>query len=487
MLIQFIKRHRLVLIFSLVFLFLRLPSLFEPDWYGDEGIYLVLGQAIRRGLILYSQIHDNKPPTLYLLAAFSQTVLGFRLLLALWMIPTLYFFYRLSLHFFSKKLSLISSFLFLAITSVPLFEGTIANAEIFMLLPTILAVYLLYSSPVSSFQFLFPGLLLGFAFTIKVPVAIEFAFLCFWILMTNFRLSRIKFLVSSLLIFLFGFFFPIGLYSLYYYFRGAFNDFIFAALLQNFGYLSSWATGSHSGSATSSGLLGRGVLLAAFWFLNFVLFFRKKLSKRTAFLGLWFSATVFGALLSTRPYPHYLIQVLPPFILLLVSLFSSTVGRFSKGLFLGLIILISYLFFHYQFYVYPVFSYYQNFYSHLFSLRSADYRRYFGYDVNNTYAISEFLNHLLEPNDKLFVWGDSPFLYTQTDHLPVGRFTVAYHIVDFNQYQNIYDQLLVAFPKIIVYYHQDGRPYPQLDNFINRYYYPVKIYGSAIIFQRHSQ
>ena len=26
---------------------LRLPSLFEPDWYGDEGIYQVLGLGIQ--------------------------------------------------------------------------------------------------------------------------------------------------------------------------------------------------------------------------------------------------------------------------------------------------------------------------------------------------------------------------------------------------------------------------------------------------------
>src|SRR3989344_3742093 len=55
-----------LVVFSVV---LRITSWFEPYWYGDEGIYLVLGQALRRGLVFYRDIHDNKPPLLYLLAA----------------------------------------------------------------------------------------------------------------------------------------------------------------------------------------------------------------------------------------------------------------------------------------------------------------------------------------------------------------------------------------------------------------------------------
>src|SRR3989344_271102 len=57
-----------LILFLILFVFslLRFPSLFEPNWYGDEGIYQVLGHAIREGRILYSGIWDNKPPLLYL-------------------------------------------------------------------------------------------------------------------------------------------------------------------------------------------------------------------------------------------------------------------------------------------------------------------------------------------------------------------------------------------------------------------------------------
>src|SRR6266446_2115484 len=54
---------------SCLFTLLRLPSLFEPYWYGDEGIYQVIGLALTRGRLLYSGIWDNKPPLLYVLYA----------------------------------------------------------------------------------------------------------------------------------------------------------------------------------------------------------------------------------------------------------------------------------------------------------------------------------------------------------------------------------------------------------------------------------
>jgi 4-amino-4-deoxy-L-arabinose transferase-like glycosyltransferase len=54
---------------SIIFFLLRLPSIVEPYWYGDEGIYEVIGQGLRSGRLLYTQLWDNKPPVLYLIYA----------------------------------------------------------------------------------------------------------------------------------------------------------------------------------------------------------------------------------------------------------------------------------------------------------------------------------------------------------------------------------------------------------------------------------
>lgn len=461
------------MLYVILFFILRLPSFFEPYWYGDEGIYLALGQAIRHGTLLFQQIHDNKPPTLYYLAAFARTVFGFRLLLFLVMIPTLYFFYRLSQQFLkSKILSQLSTLLFLVLTSIPLFEGNIANAEVFMLLPTILAFLIFLNYQKSNLSFLFSGLLLGLAFTIKVPVAIEFAFLFLWLLI--FYKSKLK----NLFIFSLSFLIPITLYLVYFAVKGALQPFLFAALLQNFGYLSSWSTGTQQASVASGGLVNRGIILLILWVISFFLFHFKKISKNIFFLSAWFFAALFGALLSGRPYPHYLIQVLPPLCLLLFF--------FSKSKLWVLLVFSFFVIslFRYKFYFYPVFSYYLNFYSYALGKKNTDnYRQYFGYDMPQNYLLASKIKSLTDPSEKIYVWGDQSFLFPLSDRLPATKYIVSYHVVDFKAHDLTISQLKLVTPKLIIYYPQPSRPFPQLDNFIANYYVLVDQIGSAYLFQ----
>lgn len=459
----------------LIFFLLRLPSLFEPYWYGDEGIYLALGQGIRHGLTLYSQIHDNKPPTLYYLAALSPTVFYFRLLLLLWMIPTVYFFSKLAKKFLAPKLASWSTLLFVVLTSIPLLEGNIANAEIFMLLPTILAVLFLFKNKVKLKDFFFSGFLLGFAFTIKVPVAIEFAFLFLWIL----ALFKEKFVVKlkNLFIFTLAFFLPIFLYLLYFASRGALNAFLFSALFQNFGYLSSWASGSHQSSLASGGLLTRGVIMLFLWLLAYLLCRRQKVSREFFFISAWFFAALMGALLPGRPYPHYLIQLLPPLCLLLFY--------FKKYFFATLLTLFVFAFslFRFKFYYYPVFSYYKNFIEYVFTKDKDKYYRYFGSDVPFYSQISTRVQQLSRPGDRLYIWGNQAQLYPLSGRLPATKYLVAYHVADFKAHDLTISQLKTTTPKLIVYFPDDSRSFPALDQFISRYYFLSDSIGPALIYQ----
>jgi len=463
------------MLLALLFAILRLPSLFEPYWYGDEGIYLTLGQGIRHGLLLYQQIHDNKPPTLYYLAAISHNVFFFRLMLSLVMIPTIYFFHRLSKKFLNDRLAYFSTFIFMLLTSIPFIEGTIANAEVFMLLPTILAVFLFYknySNSKSINSLIIAGLLLGFAFTIKVPVAVEFALLCLWLLI--FSAAKIK----KIIIFSFAFIFPSFLYLIYFSIRGALMPFLVAAFLQNFGYLSFFATGTHQASASSGGLVSRGLIMLFSWLFYYFLYVKKIIKKDLLFVLAWFTATIFGALLSGRPYPHYLIEVLPPLCLLIFMLRQSII---TITLTLSLFI---YSLFHFKFYFYPVFSYYQNFYSYSLGKKSlSQYRQYFGQEMNDIYQISEEIKSESSPSDRIFVWGDQSFIYPLSDRLPSTKYIVAYHIIDFDAREPTLQQLESITPKIIVYYPQPSRPYPSLDSFISNYYYLIDQVGQAYIYK----
>ena len=476
-----IGKHKFLLLLAVLFLLLRLPSLFEPYWYGDEGVYLTIGQALNHGEVLYQQIHDNKPPTLYYLAALGQTVFGFRLLLMLWMIPTIYIFYLLSKKFLSLKLAQTSTLLFLILTSIPLVEGNIANAEIFMLLPTLLGVYFAFTAS-KYFHYLIAGFLLGFAFTIKIPVLFEFLFLAFWLVIHQYK--KLKLLIVNLFYFSLGFTTPIFLFGLYYLISGAFQQFIVAALLQNFGYLSSWTTGTHSSSATSGGLTIRAAFLIFSFIFLFLLYYKKIISRQLTFILLWFAATLFGVLLSGRPYPHYLIQLLPPLSLLIVLLFSLK-PLLSK---IPIVICFSILIFSlikYHFYFYSTYSYYKNYYSYAFKLKpTADYNNYFGSQVNQIYQLAKIIDDQTTSQDRIFVWGDHPYLYALSNRLPTTKYTVAYHIVDFNGYDLTMSQLQAHFPSLIIYYGNQNRPFPNLDNFIIRYYSLIDTVGNALVFQK---
>lgn len=443
-----------------IFLALRLPSLFEPYWYADEGIYLTLGNAIRHGVTLYSGIHDNKPPILYYLAALGHTVFGFRLILLLVMIPTIIYFYKLSKKIFNSKISAVLTLIFTVATSIPFFEGTIANAEIFMILPTIIGIYYLLEN-----RFFLAGLGFGIAFAIKSPVFIEAFFGLLWLLFI--LQNQFKTKIKQAFFYLLGCGLPISLFGVYFILKGAFQKFLFSSILMNFGYLSSWQTGSMNKSPFSGGLTQRLIILFIFLIILYIINRKKIINSKTIFLLGWFATTIFACLLSGRPYPHYLIQTLPPLILL--------IGFFPYFIFAFIFLIFIIRQFH--FYFYKTIPYYQNFYLQNNNLS------YYGAYVANTYKISEYIKKNTIASDKIFIWGDEPYIYALSDRLPAGRYTVAYHISDFNGYAETITAIEKNKPKFIIYFSMENRPYLKLDELLIKSYVPVNQIGSALLFK----
>src|SRR5205085_2298077 len=129
------KQYWYLILASLAFFLLRFPSLFEPNWYGDEGIYQTIGLAMNRGRMLYTQIWDNKPPLLYVLyALFQSDQFTIRLISLIFGIGTLIAIYVFSQKLFQQKtISMLVTSLFGFLFAIPFFEGNIANAENFIL------------------------------------------------------------------------------------------------------------------------------------------------------------------------------------------------------------------------------------------------------------------------------------------------------------------------------------------------------------------
>jgi hypothetical protein len=440
----------LVLVFGVVLL-LRIPSFFEPFSYGDEMIYLTLGEAIKKGMVLYRDIHDNKPPLLYILAAVAGNVFWFRVILAAWSLATIYLFWRLMDALFphKKRLQKVATIIFAVLTTIPLFEGHVANAEVFMIGPTLAAFLILFTKTLNTKNLFCAGLLFSFSALFKIPAAFDFPVIfVFWLIFLDFKRLWKDFFRKSIPLVL-GFAAPIALTFVWYFFRGGLSQYIVAAFGQNIGYLSSWRPNDvtepflvrNAPLLIRTGLVGLGSL---------VLFrFRKRLSRPFVFLGLWMLFALFAATLSERPYPHYLIQAVPALSVFAAMFFTEkTMEQVLVLIPIGLFIFTPV---YYKFWSYPIIPYYTRFLD--FATGRIDKQGYFGrFDGNvfRNYEIAKFINQTTAKDAKIFVWGDSPPIYALTRRFPPGRYVATYHIMDFSTPRETMATLESNLPAAIV-------------------------------------
>src|SRR3989304_4168753 len=115
---------------SFLFFILRLPSLFEPLWYGDEGIYQVIGNSLNHGKLLYTQIFDNKPPLLYwLYAILNSDQFTVRLASLIFGALSVAIFFLLSKRLFKNgknNIPYLTTLIFVLLFGLPMLEGNIA-------------------------------------------------------------------------------------------------------------------------------------------------------------------------------------------------------------------------------------------------------------------------------------------------------------------------------------------------------------------------
>jgi hypothetical protein len=440
------KNEGLILILLLVIV-LRIPSLFEPYWYGDEGIYLVLGQALKKGLVFYRDIHDNKPPLLYLLAAIAGNVFYFRLILMVWFATATAVFFKLTQVILPKKKLVWYGATLAMVILTTMFEGNVANAEIFIVLPVVLAMLMVVLKTQHWFTV---GLLFSAGFLFKVPAAFDLGALIIWLMM--FEKNRLKKIWAVG----WGFILPILGTIIYYGVAGGLEPYVRSALLQNIGYLSTWG-------ASKSGLISRGLIVMVFLAMFYPLAKKFKLSKWASLMVIWFLLAMYGALLSERPYPHYLIQpAVPGTILLALFLYSR-----QKALKLVIVIagiLSGWWWQQMKFWGYPIAPYYVNFGQYVTQQKSLEeYRNYFDPRVNQTYCLGEYLKRTTLPQDRVFIWGDEPGVYALGERLPVGRYTVAYHVVDFNGYEETMRAWEKQPPKVVLEMDYEKRPFKEME------------------------
>jgi len=469
-----------LIVLCFTFFLLRLPSLFEPLWYGDEGIYEVIGNALRQGRVLYSGIWDNKPPLLYYIyALFHGDQSSVRLLSLLFGIASIIVFFFLSKKLFQvEKITYITTAIFALLFATPLLEGNIANAENFMILPIGVSALVLINAidkknpkseirnpKLNRFELLnfehlnivsifdirysnlfIAGLFLGIAFLIKVVAIFDFsAFFIFLFIIQYKSLQGIRHQIIPLLSFLAGFIMPILLTCLFFLLQGNFGDFIQSAFANNVGYVA-----YKNAYIIPQGLLVIKLIVLA-GFLFFLFFKRSRLSQKQLFILIWLAFSVFNALFSQRPYTHYLLVLLMSSSLYIGFFFSDKKLR-SLWIISGIIMTVFLIKNFSSGDIRKVFAYYGNFLQFLFQQKTTDaYRGFFDKATPRDYTLAAYMNENKRQTDTIFVWGNNAQMYKLTNTLPPGRFIVVYHISQSqNTVKETYYALQKNFPRYII-------------------------------------
>jgi len=131
---------------------------------------------------------------------FSKKVFWYKAILAAWNLVTIVLFWKLAKVLFPKKVKLqkVATVIFALLTTLPLLEGNIANAEVFMVGPIIAAFLILMKAKLNFKNIFGAGLLFSMATLFKVPAAFDLpAIIFFWLIVSGVKVKNLKKVVKK--------------------------------------------------------------------------------------------------------------------------------------------------------------------------------------------------------------------------------------------------------------------------------------------------
>lgn len=209
---------------------------------------------------------------------------------------------------------------------------------------------------------------------------------------------------------------------------------------------------------------------------------RKKLRAEVGLVFLWFVGALFGSQLSGRPYPHYFIEILPPAVLL-IGMMVKKKEWLEKIVGIGLLGLVVLSVIGYRFWYYKSLPYYKNFASYILGNKDRnEFYEFWGKGVTRNYEVANYIQDITEENERIFVWGTEPAIYVLSDRLPVGKYTVAYHISDFGAKDKTMELLEKEMPRVIVNMVGEKIRFDEFHAWRDSYYGLAKIVGDAEVY-----
>jgi len=428
---------------AIILIALRLPSLFEGYWYGDEGIYAAIGQGIKQGKHLYTQVWDHKPPLIYLLYGASASI-GWHIgwpLLKLFNIflglTTLMIINRIL-----KKLDLgdCSGFLSLILLAIllgsTLIEGNSLNAEnIFIVINTATFLLLLNHK-----HFTIVGLLIFLSLMTKVSGLIELLLVIPIFSVIFFKRYSKEIHIKAIKRMMLGFFPPFLLLLTYFQVRdGTLWNFFYSNILFNTNY------SLHQNNFTSiinlqiPNTLFKAIstlsvsLITSFWYI------KGAITKRMYLIINLFTIQLFSSLLSGKNYGHYFIQTLPAITLITALVVKKMNSGFSINLLkksvIVLILLIPMMFAIKSVGVIPIYAhpnqYYRSFYQSIFLRGDGERNQPWWHHSNEVKKIKHFAKYFNDNyTDDLatYIYTNKPWLVALIENKFTNKYVTWFHL-----------------------------------------------------------
>lgn len=305
----------------------------------DEGLYAYGGWRILKGLILYRDLYDFKPPGVYFLnaALFSITspdAVNVYLCAAIFAALTSVAVYSLTKEVWGKKPAFVAGILFAFFSSTPYIQGNGANTEVFMALPLTWAYYVMIRSLDASAgrNYFFAGLLVGLATIFKQTAGVGVAAGLSIIYWNRKGLRSYKTSIGSGAIFLSGVVVPWLFFFVYFAWQGAYSEFMFWQFQYPLRYM----------AAAADGMAWLKVVLRVSWVMRgtLLLWVFSLVALATAltgysgrkerFLVAFFFISFAGVAAGWSFYVYYFVQVLPILCVLAAGGIAISV-RYVRG------------------------------------------------------------------------------------------------------------------------------------------------------------
>jgi hypothetical protein len=430
----------------------------------DEGEYAYIAQQMLQGVPPYESAYSMKLPGIYLiyalfLAVFGQTITAIHLGLIIFNAATIIVIFLLTKRMFGEIAAVAAGAFYAILSVIGATLGMTANAEHFVLLPSLLGILLIVRHTKNrSISFIFlTALLFGLAFIIKQHGIFFAVFGGLYLLCSRIssRPVQWKKVFLEQLFFAAGVTIPFALVCLYYWQAGLFGKFWFwtVTYAHTYSAMKTPADGLKAFIANGEPILtalpfiwllalaGLGAVFARIVNRRFVVFI-------AGFLVFSFLAVCPGLYFR----PHYFLFICPAAAVLAgvgfgelkklsAKFFTESLGNIVVAL--VSVVIISDCFYQHRY---------------LYKLSPEGISRLFypGRPFNESRDIAEYIRNNSSPDDTVAVLGSEPQIYFYSSRRSAARYIYMYPLMESHDYAEKMQQEMIAEiesekPKFIVF------------------------------------